>query len=195
MPKIKKIYVGTNLVRPIKKIECDFTQSDFWFVFAARTSTHPSYWRNSGWLYITQSWNYQEAVARKIPSDIYSLGNLKKLELVVRRDGGSALWGWICTWANANHFSFIWDFLNIYWGNTTTSVTTVGTSAGTDYIITVDIANSELYMSNSSTKVTIPSVDITSFNTDRTAGNANITVLLRWASTAYIKKATFEIYG
>jgi hypothetical protein len=173
---------------------CDFTTSDCWFVFDARTTTSVSYGRDSNWLYaLSNASNLMAAVWWRVPSSISTRWNLKKFEMVLCRTGGNNLWGWLVTGADTKVIRY-WDGgLATNFSGTSTSVITTGTSANTDYTITIDIENKELYMSNSSTKLTLSDGEITAFNTSWNNGEINLCWMIyasSWTYT-YVKNATF----
>lgn len=196
--KIQRIYVGSNQVRPIKKIECDFTQSDCWFTFVGRTSTALSYGRNSNWLYTSaSSWQLYGA-AWAIPSSVYSEWTPIKIELQLyatqdQCGGGVSVWvdtSVVRAWRNVIE-SYFWTLASVTLAN--------NTPWNTVYIYTIDLKNGEAYISTESwTKLTLPSEVISGILSNWSSWTLNIcNMLYRSSGTkySYIQKATFEIYG
>ena len=185
--KIQKIFIGTNQVRPV--IYCDFTKSDCWFTL--KKTSEWSYGRDSRWFYVyngnTSSSSTLAFTWWKIPSSIYSRGNLKKLELFVKRSGGTQSSCGITVNLDWNRFRYIWTGLQARRPSTTTAVnvTVGGDTNWVEYKYTVDLENAIMSVSFSNNTLTIPSAQISSFYTDWNAGNTNLTLVGHtWQSSA-----------
>lgn len=180
--ELKNAYIG-------EVYECDFTQSDCWFTL--KQNSEWSYGRDSRWFYVyngnTSSSSTLALTWWKIPSSIYSRWNLKKLELFVKRSGGTQSSCGITVNLEWNRFRYIWTNLQARRPSSTTAVLVAvgGDTNWVEYKYTVDLENSTMSVSFSNNTLTIPSAQITSFYTDRNAGNTNLTLVGNtWQSSA-----------
>jgi hypothetical protein len=181
----------------IKVVECDFTQSDNWFIFYGRTDNAISYGRNSNWLYLSKWWLLWW-VAWKIPSSVYSQGNIRKIEFVFY----STLTGngWWISYQTDTQFSRIWTsdvsfatwFDNNWWTHTNIALTT---TPAWWYTFTIDLENKLLSASFTSTTFNLSDSDVSTIRSYWSNWNLNIIWLLNNQSnnTTYIQKATFYI--
>lgn len=180
----------------MKKIECDFTQSDNWFTYYW-VIWSPSYSRNSTyWLYGYKSSGANLAVARKIPSSVYSQGELVKVVLTAyssQTRSGVGLSLWVDTTV-----ARIYDKdLMCSFGSSTSLTLSNYVAASTDYIITIDLGNKQMYVSTETSSIlTLTDTQISSIKSNWSGGNMNVCALgWRNSGTCYfgIKNATFYV--
>lgn len=184
-------------VRPSRKvIECDFTQSDCWFWnYYWRNNTTHTPWRDSWWLYIQSSYN-SGAVTWAIPSSIYSIWNLQKVEIELYSDWVGNWWG-LSGYNDSNWLSRVWGngsrstwAIESTWTGSMVS-TSVPTPAGW-YTLTIDIANWVVYTSTSSSQQTLSQTAIDSILNKWASWELYLCVM-KWNAnyTSYLRKATF----
>jgi hypothetical protein len=188
--KIKKIYQWTNQVRPV--IECDFTQSDCWFIYYWKTGSC-NYGRDSNWLYSITTGNTYSAAAWKIPSSIYQIGNLNKIVFYLKATH-SWCWWWI-SYQVDNKFCRTWiNWLEKNIVNSNIINLSSNTPANTAYTYTIDLINKECYNSIEPwTKQVLTDSEVSTIRWYWTNWNLNITSLLfnvSWVYS-YIQKANF----
>lgn len=190
--ELKKAYLGSG----VTNITCDFTTSDNWFTYAASIGS-PSYSRNSTyWLYGYRNSNTNLAVAWKIPSSVYSQWELQKAVLTARsshtRSGVGLSLGVDTTIARLYDKTLTCSF----WSSTSTTLTNY-VAANTNYTITIDLQNKQLYVSTETSKVlTLSDTQISSIKSSRQGGTMNICALgYRSSWTCYfgIRDATFTV--
>ena len=181
------IYVYTDEPE-VKMIECDFTEWDQGFVFNRRNSSGASYWIDQNWLYVTAS-SAERMVSWLIPTNIYSLWEIKKIVLFFNCSTTQAWW-WI---ARKNGDSYTLrtrsDRIEIVWyWNNNTSVT----NPSWDYEYTIDFENKKSFISTApTTTLTLSDGEITSIMSDITSWNMCICWMLKQAWTVHINKVQF----
>ena len=188
------VYIGTSELKNAyigKVIECDFTQSDYWFTFAQKFN-YCTYWRNSNWLYCTATgWYYNQATAWKVPSNIYNQ-QLKKATFELSWTWTNNGW-WFAVGIDTKtirHF----NLLRILRWTQNSSWTSESSPINTKWTFTIDFINKVVSSSLSSSTLSLTDNAISAFNTDWSAGNVNI-VLITWPtqnSTSYLSKVIFE---
>ena len=138
--KVKKIYVGTQQVRP-NYIVCDFTQSDCGFTLYDK-HTNVSNGRDSNWLYWKNTGTTAQWIAWKIPQNIYSR-QVKKIYIEMKSDT-TRFWWWI-SYNIDTYYSRAWR--NEIQNNRTGTATATGiwnTPSNTLFTLTIDLENKQL---------------------------------------------------
>lgn len=190
------VYIWTEVTT--HSVECDFTTSDNWFTYWAKWwGNNESYGRNSNWLYCSSS--YWAFVTWKIPSSVYSLWTLMKIEFQFTSDI-QWCWGWIYIWWATDDKPKIrtWNNALTWYTWYTASNVTFSWNTPTSSTVTIDLENkvakNSWYPSNT---LAITDAWVTAIRDSWTAGTLYINAMRSWNVSTwtvhywYIKKAIF----
>lgn len=175
-----------------KVVECDFTQSNYWFTLYSKHS-NVSDGRNSTWLYwYTSDYSYK-AIQWNIPSSIYSLWTPLKIELQLYWTKAWCWW-WISYWLDQKVARIWWRWLEINFSQNTYIST--NTPANQSYKLTIDLKNKKMYSDlSSSYTLNLTDADIEMIRWYWSSWSLWICWMLFNTGNlyAYIQKATFTI--
>lgn len=187
--ELKNAYIG-------EVIECDFTQSDYWFTYYSRLYWSESYWRWSSWLYVSNTWNYWW-VWWSVPSSIYSKWILKKAVFTFKSSFYHH-WGWFSlkswNWIDQYMIRYFGSLRVKYANQNNSGTSAIDPPTNTNRTFTVDFENKILSSSVTwSETLALDNNTITAFNNDWSNWNININAIFADGSnvTVYIPKIIF----
>ena len=178
--ELKNAYIGEVIV-------CDFTKSDYWFVFYWRTSSDITYGRDSNWLYCTRS-SALAGVSWRIPSSIYSKWTLLRAEIDCYSTATNN-WAWLAYWTDTY---YVRAFNTVIDKNLPSYSQISCTIPAGWYKLIIDLENGKASIGN--TELSLTSSEISKLQRYWTNWTLNLSIFMTSANTtSYVRKVNFYL--